>query len=104
MLSYNEFCFEFFKNYRDCLYGLKTAVIVDGIDLIIADTVFSDFCDRAVKARDSGDIWSPKDEMDFLFIEDFYREYYMVYQTGAVCREFDTTCNINEILKGGDYK
>lgn len=102
MLKYNAFCKEFFENYRDCLYGIKTAVIVDGIDLIIADTVISDFCDRAIKARESGDLWSVQDELDFLFIEDFYNEYYMLYQTGAVCREFNTNCNLDEVLKGGE--
>lgn len=102
MIKFEDFCKEFFENYRDCLYGLKTAVIVDGIDLIIADTVISDFCERAVKARESGDLWTPQDELDFLFIPDFYEEYYMVYQTGAVCREYNTDCNIKEILEGGD--
>lgn len=102
MLSYNEFCVEFFNNYRDCLYGKKTAVIVDGIDLVIADTVINDFCDRVLKARESGDLWTVQDELDFLFIPDFYDEFYMLYQTGKVCEEFDCTCNLDEILKGDD--
>lgn len=102
MLNYNEFCVEFFNNYRYCLYGLKTAVIVDGIDLIIADTIFSDFSNRVVKARDSGDIWTAHDELEFLFVPDFYEEYYEIYQTGKVCEEFDCTCNLDEVLKGGD--
>lgn len=102
MLKFNDFCVEFFNNYKECLYGKKTAVIVDGIDIIIADTIFNDFCDRMVKARESGDIWTVQDELDFLFIEDFYNEFYIIYQTGAVCREFDTNCNINEILEGGE--
>lgn len=102
MIKYEDFCEEFFENYRDCLYGKKTAVIVDGIDLVIADTVINDFCERAVKARDHGDLWTPQDELDFLFDQDFYGEYYMVYQTGAVCREYNTDCNIKEILEGGE--
>lgn len=102
MLNFENFCKEFFENYKDCLYGLKTAVIVDGIDLIIADTIFSDFCDRAVKARESGDLWTAQDELDFLFIPDFYDEYYMLYQTGKVCEEFDTTCNLDEVLNRGE--
>lgn len=99
MIKYNEFCVEFFNNYRDCLYGKKTAVIVDGIDLVIADTVFSDFSDRVVKARESGDIWTAQDELEFLFVPDFYEEYYELYQAGAVCREFDTTCNLDDVLR-----
>lgn len=102
MLTYSDFCKEFFENYRDCLYGKKTAVIVDGVDLIIADTVFSDFCDRAVKAREHGDVWTAQDELNFLFVPDFYEEYYELYQTGAVCREFNINCNLDEILKGGE--
>lgn len=102
MIKYDTFCKEFFNNYRDCLYGIKTAVIVDGIDLIIADTVISDFCDRAIRARDHGDLWTAQDELDFLFIPDFYEEYYELYQTGAVCRDYDTNCNIDELMEGSE--
>lgn len=102
MLSYSDFCEQFYDGYKDCLYGLKTAVVVDGIDLIIADTIFCDFCDRAVKARESGDVWTAQDELDFLFVPDFYEEYFMVYQTDKVCEEFNCDCNIDEVLEGGD--